>query len=281
MDDIEQFLGQKVYSEETRDRYRRAIRLLKDKLGDRLSQLDPCSFRAWLNSYGWGSSTQCVAYNAVRGYLRWRFGEAHPALVLRIKRAECGPQRTLKAGQVMQLLASFDTLSLKGIRDLALCTLMLDTGLRASEICRLELRYLDLEERYLTVIIKGGRWGEGVYSEDTARYLDDWLKIRAKVAMPETKNVFVSVGGNVPGRPLTRSGLGIIVRHWGLVAKIGALSPHDFRRTFATLSTRRGAPQRVLQVAGRWQNAQMVERYTRDIQASDFEPYFPVSGLMR
>ncbi len=79
---------------------------------------------------------------------------------------------------------------------------------------------------------------------------------------------------------MTRDGLGCITSTWGDKAGIGMLSPHDLRRTFAVLATRMHAPARVLQVAGRWSNIQMVERYTNAITADDFEEYFPVAGAM-
>jgi len=71
-----------------------------------------------------------------------------------------------------------------------------------------------------------------------------------------------------------------MVKRWGLGIGI-KLSPHDLRRSFATLSTLFGAPSRVVQVAGRWSTIEMVERYTREIDQSAIEPYLPVSKLLR
>jgi integrase len=57
-------------------------------------------------------------------------------------------------------------------------------------------------------------------------------------------------------------------------------SPHDLRRSFATLSSRLGAPSRIVQVAGRWSDLKMVEGYTQSLEASDFMPYDPVSRIL-
>lgn len=267
------------YSPNTVDRYRRALRLLISEFSD-LDQLDPERLYGWLTSRGWGNSAQYVALCAVKSFLKYTYGLTHPALALRFKRLDPGPQRSLKLNQVRQLLGSFSTMSEKGVRDLALASLLLDSGLRASEACNLELRHLDLEECHLDVVIKGRKWGEGVYSSFTASYLGYWLAIRDRLAAAGTRTVFVSVRGKTPGRPLTRRGLGIIVSRWGMAADISPLSPHDLRRTFATLSTRLGAPARVLQAAGRWRSLDMVERYTRSIEADDFRPYFPLGAVM-
>ncbi len=276
---LENYLAEKGWSGSTLEKYRRALEsLLKEKQD--LKRMNAMELREWLDSHSWGSSAQWVAFCAVKGYLQWKYGEKHPALKLKIRRLEAGPQRSLTMDQVRILLASFDTMSCKGIRDLAMCTLMLDSGLRSSEICRLELKYLNMAERHLSVIIKGGRWGEGVFSSETASYLENWLNQREKIAKPGVRTVFVGIGGDTRGMPMTRDGLGCIMSTWGDKAGIGMLSPHDLRRTFAVLATRMHAPARVLQVAGRWSNIQMVERYTNAITADDFEEYFPVAGAM-
>ena len=77
---------------------------------------------------------------------------------------------------------------------------------------------------------------------------------------------------------LKPGGLQKIVEGWGL--RLGVrLSPHDLRRSFATLATIFGAPSRVVQAAGRWSDIQMVERYTRGLQLGAISPYFPVANL--
>jgi len=278
-DDVHAWLSVNSFSPNTETRYLTALLRLAGDVPD-LSALTAPGLRTWLDAQPWGSSARWVAFCACRGFLRWKFGPDHPALALKIKRQDSGPQRTLKKRQVQDLLASFDTTRPKGIRDLAICTLMLDSGLRVSEVCRLEVRHVDLEERNLKVVVKGGKWAEGVFSSYTALYLSNWLAIRGDYAAPLVKTFFVGIGGNKPGTSLTRNGLQVIFRYWGKQAGIGPLSPHDLRRTFATLATRAGAPGRVLQAAGRWSNISMVERYTRAIDAVDFEPYFPVSNAL-
>jgi integrase len=79
---------------------------------------------------------------------------------------------------------------------------------------------------------------------------------------------------------LTTGGLRPVMRGWAKSAGIGRLSPHDLRRTFATVAIRLGAPSRIVQVAGRWSRLEMVERYTRTIEAADMDPWFPVNRAM-
>jgi integrase/recombinase XerD len=259
---------------ETRDRYRRAINLYICELGDR-KDLKASELGQWLDSHPWGSSMKWITLNAVKGFIRYRWGNKHPALKLKIRRKDSGPQRTLNAEQVKKLLSHFDTTTIKGKRDLAMACLMLDTGLRCSEITNIELKYVDLDNKALMVIIKGGKWGKAVFSAYTTRELIEWIIVRTG-----EKWLFTSIGGNTPGKKLTRSGLQRIIKYWGIESEIGELSPHDFRRTFATLTIKAGAPSRIVQVAGRWSSIELVERYTRVLEAESIEPYSPVMKAM-
>jgi integrase len=278
MDDLDIYLNTNSnWSLNTRGHYKRILNHWLSEIKD--PQIFTSSeFLKWLSSHSWSSPTQWVAFCCLRGFITWMYGARHPALNLKIRRIDSPPQRSLTFKQVYRLLSSFDTSTVKGIRDLAICSLLLDSGLRASEICRLDLQYLNLEEHRLTVLIKGQTWADGVYSEETSRFLSDWIAIRP--ARKGVNAVFVSIGGDTRGCPLTRSGLHDIVSKWSTRAEIKILSPHDLRRTFASQATRLKCPARILQVAGRWKNLAMVERYTRDIEAEDFAPFFPVSNAL-
>lgn len=275
---INNFFAENAFSRNTEDRYRRAIRQIAEDL--ELEFLSAGQLKDWLESRGWGGSTKWVAFCAIRGFVRWMWGDSHPALALRIQREESGPQRSLKPDQVFRLLASFDTSKILGIRDLGLCSLVLDTGLRSSEVCSLDLVHVDISERRLDVRVKGGRWCVAVFSEFTALYLSNWLAVRDQKAKRGVTAFFVSTTGKTPGQRMTKDGLGKIVGYWG--KRIGIkLSPHDLRRTFVEVSIRQGAPDRLVQLAGRWQDVRMVQHYSRNLEAVDFEPYFPVASVMR
>jgi len=237
-----------------------------------------CDLLAFVSRPEWGSAQRCVAFYALRAYLRWRWGDNHPALLAKIPAVKSKKQRVLTADLALRLLASFDTSTAAGSRDLALCAVALDTGLRCSELCRLALPDVDLSARTLQVLVKGGQWGIGIFSEQTAFYIDGWLSWR--MPAPGVETVFVSFQHARCGCSLTREGLQGIVKRWGVRLGI-KLSPHDLRRTFATLTTIFGAPSRVVQEAGRWSSITMVERYTGSLNASAIAPYLPVSRLLK
>jgi integrase/recombinase XerD len=235
----------------------------------------------WLDArMRWSSSTQYTATIAARGFFRWRLGrEQSPAEGIPLPRRSYQPQRSLDEKKVMRVLLVLDTSTVKGRRDTCLILLMLDSGLRAAEVCRLQLRHIDFEERRLTVRIKGGRWADGVFCSYTASSVSDWLPDRERIAHAGVEELFVGVGGETPGRPMTPSGLRAIFRQIGKKAGF-ELSPHDLRRTFAHLALKAGAPTRVLQVAGRWNSIKQVETYSADLTADDFNRYSPVAKVM-
>jgi len=285
---LERFLSEheSEYSQETIEKYGRSLLDLASWLEqnqiDNPNQVSSKHLRDWLASKStWGQSSRHVALSACRSFFRWAIGKSNsPAELIPLPKRVVKPQRTLTAAQIERLLEPLDTSRPKGVRDLALIALLIDSGLRSSEICRLETEHLDLDERTLVVQVKGGRFEKGVFSAYTASTLESWLSVRPKYARGSARTVFVSVGGGKPGSPLTRYGLQSNLRKLGEAAGIGPISPHDFRRSFATLALRSGAPTRVVQVAGRWRDLGMVEVYSQAITPEDFEPYFPMNGIM-
>jgi len=274
---LDEFFAAHRYSQATIASYSRLLTLFLAEVEVGPSTPSAQALAQWLDKPSWGPQQRWVAFNAVRAYLKWRFGSYHPALRLRLKRPTSPMQRVLRLDEARRILEHFPTTP-KGIRDKAIFSLFLDTGLRVSEMCRVDLDHLDMRARALWVVVKGGKWGKAVFSHTTAERLSKWLEIRPRFAVPSVRTVFVSLNGKTKGRPLTRHGLQLIVRRWGEAVGI-RLSPHDLRRTFATLATRAGAPERILMEAGRWQSTEMIALYTRSISAEDFEPYFPTRML--
>lgn len=227
---------------------------------------------------GLGPAALYRATNALRSFYRFHHGSESPARQLPMKKPKWRMQRSLTLEQVSDLLSSIDTSKPIGKRNLALVSLMIDTGFRASEICRLNDVQVDLTNRLAWVRIKGGQDGFGAFSEETAAYCATWRAERGEIAQCEA--FFVGFELHRPGQRLTREGLTDIVRAIGQNAGL-RLSPHDLRRTFATLSILMGAPSRLVQVAGRWSDLRLVERYTQTITAKAIDPYSPVAAAAR
>ena len=202
--DISNFLASFPYAASTRRTYEDVLSRIFAGSQDP-AKMTASDLLEILGSSGWGNKRQCLALAAVQKFLRWKFGDSHSGLSARIKRIRGKVQPALKPDEALKLLASFDPYTAKGARDLALCLLALDTGLRASELCRLEAQYVSLERGVLQVIVKGGQWATAIFCAATAAHIDRWLQYRI-TAEPA---LFVNIGTR---QPLTPEGLNQIVR---------------------------------------------------------------------
>ncbi len=271
--DLENFLASFPYSEATRRTYRDILRRIFARSQD-LAKMTASELIEILKQSEWGNARQCVALAATQKFLGWKYGQEHPALTAKLKRIVGKPQRALDKETALKLLASFNTYASKGARDLAICSLALDTGLRESELCRLQLTDTDLEHRVLQVIVKGGHWEAAIFSEQTAAHIERWLHFRLPVEGQGYLFTHVQTGEG-----LTPEGLYTIVEEWG--RKLGIkLSPHDLRRTFAVISTLNGASERSLMEMGRWKSSGMIKRYTRTLKLELLRKYLPMDGLI-
>lgn len=273
---VDNFLSSHPYAEETKSTYRPVLlELVSNPDIDSWSARDLLTF---VSRPSWGNSRQYVSLCACRKFLAWLFGTDHPALSARIKRVKPKKQRSMSIDQISILLASFDTYSAIGARDLAMAALAIDTGLRESELARLQLADVDLEHGTLQVIVKGGQWGMGIFSKETTAFIQRWLSFRKPA--DGVGNLFVSLRENkTHGRALTKHGIKACFKRWG--NNLGfKLSPHDARRTFGNISTLLGAPQSVAMAAGRWESPESFKRYTLEITARSITPYLPISNVL-
>jgi integrase/recombinase XerD len=281
--EIYRFLKSTTLSEISQNGYRRYIELFYWYCVDR--NIDPAdadviTAQEWLDSKKWANSTKIFATSAIRNFYAWKFGKTHAMHLLKVKRIETPPQRTLDEEEVMKVMASIDLNTQAGIRNIAIITLMIDTGLRANEVCNVQLARMDLKKNRLHVPIKGNRWGEAVYFDYTRHCISQWLAVRPFVAEPLCEYLFVSLGGRRAGARLTRYGLATTLERVCRKAGVLNVTPHSMRRTFATLATELGAPSRLVQVAGRWKDFRMVEHYTRTLRPEKIEPYSVINHLM-
>ncbi|MBW8034855.1 MAG: tyrosine-type recombinase/integrase [Planctomycetes bacterium] len=273
---ILKFIRTSVYSPTTAKHYTWSLKRLARYLAHHRFHFEDLTgemFLGFLDEQNWGLAMRAQAHTGARAFVKALFGSDHPFMELRVRTPKPRPQRTLTQDEITKLLAGQDLDTPKGMRDRALISLLIDTGLRAAEVCSLELGHLDVEKCFLQVKIKGGRWGGAVFSNDTAENLLDWLALRSEYALPTIKTVFVGIGGLTPGKQFTVSGLRSVWRRMSKKLGVKHFSTHAFRRSFATLTTQRGAPTRTVQIAGRWKDIRQVERYTQELPQTAILPY--------
>ncbi|XZE54853.1 site-specific tyrosine recombinase XerD [Planctomycetaceae bacterium SH139] len=133
-------------------------------------------------------------------------------------------------------------------RDKALLEVLYATGCRASEVCHLRLRDIDLEQRQIRCEGKGGKQRIVPLGRQAIAALQVYLgELRSKllndrIATPD--EVFLSR----TGRPLDRIQLWRLVKRYAARAGIDPqVSPHTLRHSFATHLLAGGADLRLVQ----------------------------------
>ena len=138
--------------------------------------------------------------------------------------------------QVESLLVAARS-SRQPLRNEAILTLLFDTGLRASELCGLNIQDVDMSSHSARVLRKGNKTQIIYFGRQTARVLRKYLRGRDEGA------VFLSEdGGITSGSRLTTTGLRLMFRRLGKAANITSVrcSPHTLRHTFAVEFLRNG-----------------------------------------
>ncbi|MCR5183335.1 MAG: tyrosine recombinase XerD [Opitutales bacterium] len=151
----------------------------------------------------------------------------------------------------------------QGLRDRAMLELMYSSGLRASEICGLELQSLNLEDGVILVHGKGNKERLVPVGKSAVKALTNYLYDeggRQKLVKAKTGSaVFLSQWG----RAISRKMLWVLVQEWttraGITKKI---HPHELRHAFATHLLAHGADLRSIQEMLGHANISTTEIYT-------------------
>jgi integrase/recombinase XerD len=149
----------------------------------------------------------------------------------------------------------------QALRDRAILLLLLDTGMRASELCGLKLRDVDAKNRAVTVWGKGSKERRLPLGPRSAAALWKYVADARKEA---TVNEVVFLAQD--GAPMTRNGLLRIIYRLGAAAGVADAHPHRFRHTFAIECLRNGMNERTLQELLGHESLEMLRVYTRIAQ---------------
>jgi site-specific recombinase XerD len=154
------------------------------------------------------------------------------------------------------------------LRDIALLSFFKDTGARVSEVARLDIDDLMLNERLAKVTGKGNKQRLVAYSADTTLALVRYLKARKKYA--EKRGVSTSRLWLAQwARPLAVDGVKRVVRHRGELAGLSIRAhAHRYRHTYAHNWKLNQGSTEGLMATGGWSNSKMPEHYGKIARAS-------------
>ena len=147
-----------------------------------------------------------------------------------------------------------------GLRDHAILEVLYGCGLRASELCGLDLRAVLLDEGLVRVFGKGEKERVVPILGAAVSALEDYLDRGrgALVGRRPCDAVFL----NARGGRLSRQSVHAIVEKYGRVVGIKGLHPHTLRHSFATHLLEGGADLRVVQELLGHSNIATTQLYT-------------------
>ena len=203
-----------------------------------LERVEPFNGRLdiWVNSMIDKSPSTVKARLAAANHLINWLGQKWPEHLVRPKSGKKLP-RTLSSRE-LSLVKEAATFSEDPLANLVV-TMILDTGLRVSELCNLELSNIDLDDHSAMVIDgKGGKDRLVLFTESTVSRIQAWLPLRED-RNPQGEHLLVTK----TGRPLQSRSVQRLMDKLADEAGIprGRLTPHVLRHNFATGLLERGA----------------------------------------
>ncbi|RJQ36573.1 hypothetical protein C4559_04885 [Candidatus Microgenomates bacterium] len=212
--------------------------------------------------------TQNYYVIALRSFLRFLIKNDHKTLEpskIDLPKTESRSLKFLEKEQVDRIVTSIDTSKEEGIRDRAIFELLFSTGLRVSELVKLNHGNINLERREFGVIGKGGR-ARVVFISDRA---SEWVKRYMSERKDIYKPLFIRYSGKIiednggEKMRLTPRSIERIVKKYVRIAKIPVdATVHTLRHSFATDLLTNGADLRSVQEMLGHKNIATTQIYT-------------------
>lgn len=212
--------------------------------------------------------TQGYYVIALRSFLKWLIRNDFKAMQPEKIEVPKNKDHSLKFlnGEQIERLLNQPILSTKvGLRDRAILELLYSTGLRVSELTRLNCDQINLKTREFGVIGKGGKARVVFISKRAAVYIDKYLKTRSDKDRP----LFIRYGGKkeiiteAEKMRLSPRSVERLVKHYVRLAKLPVeATPHTLRHSMATDLLRSGADIRSVQEMLGHKNIATTQIYT-------------------
>ncbi len=229
------------------------FRFLKAKDVSSLAEVDRQVLRAYLSQLmGKGIVKVSIArkLSAIRSFYRYLLQEgvvsANPIANTTSPKLDRRLPSFLTAEEMKRLLDAPDLSTPQGQRDRALLELLYASGLRVSELVRLDMGQVNLDNRELRVWGKGSKERVGLIGKPAAEALMNYINDGRNrlTGRRKTGALFLNRDG---GRLTARSVQLMLERYAGAAGINKRVHPHMLRHTFATHLLDGGADLRVVQ----------------------------------
>lgn len=177
--------------------------------------------------------------------------------------------------EIKLLLDTPDKKSFAGLRDYTIMALLLDTGIRISELCGLRIKDINLDAKHLFVTGKGNKERIVPLGNEAIRSIQQYL-FHVSDLSPEDF-AFVTVNN----KPINRNTALQRIKYFGEKANIEGVrvSPHTFRHTFAINYLKNGGNGYYLQSILGHSSSDMTKRYLQYIESDAIEAHQQFSPL--
>jgi integrase/recombinase XerD len=267
-------------SPRTVDAYRRDLGLLMAWRGGPIADLGVEELERWLaalRAEGLAASTIARRTAAARAFFKHQqllgVRADNPAAALQTPKRTRRLPRTLSASEAERLIDAAQGVSPRAMRDRALVELLYGAGLRVSEALALAKASVDLDERLVRVVGKGGKERLVPLGRPAAEAVRRYLALgRPHLDRRHRPDLFL----NARGGALTRAGAFLILRRLAEKAGLDAsrIHPHLLRHSFATHLLEGGADLRSVQEMLGHADLGTTELYTHVTDRRRRELYF-------
>jgi site-specific recombinase XerD len=252
----------------TRRAYSTAIAQLEAFLVERglptsVTELTPDHLEAFIISLyerGMRPTTILARHHALSSFFGWLVAEnelaTSPMASIRAPVARLPAPQVLTGEEIAALLGACDGDAFEDLRDMAIIRLLLDTGMRRSELAALQLDDLDLDSQTAYVAGHGRVPRAAPLDRHTARALERYLAARALHRWAHLPHLWLGRRGR-----LTDRGVDLAVRHRGRLAGLPDLHPQRLRHTYVRQYLDDGGnPRDLMRLVG-WKSRQLLGRY--------------------
>lgn len=183
----------------------------------------------------------------------------------------------LSEEEIKKLLSSQNEFTLIGVRNLLAISLMLDAGLRVSEVCNLDVTDINKELGLIRVFGKGQKERLVPLTDSIRKYYDKYVFLG---------NIFSGCLflDKETGKRMTPSGISQILRRIKKQYGFKKLHPHYLRHTFATLFLVNGGDPVHLQIILGHETLYMTEQYlhiANQMTMPEKKKYSPLSNIKK
>lgn len=270
--DFLSYIGaEKGLSVNTIEAYGRDIRRFCEGIKKTVCEEDVISHLGALKEKGYASSSIYRSLMALRVFFRFlkREGslEKDPTELLDSPKMWQLIPEVLTAEEVEALLDAPDISHEEGMRDKSLLETLYATGIRASELCSLNIH--DVGENTVRVMGKGGKERIVPIGEEALLAIDAYLG-QWRDDKGENRPLFISKKGKRLNRTTLWERVKLYAKQAGIQKEI---SPHTLRHSFATHLLDHGADLRVIQEMLGHADIGTTDRYTHLSKKRLFEAF--------